>query len=79
MTVPLITRITLEPNRSTSRPTNGAREAPRIAPTVVAPAISARPQPNSSERGTTKMVRIEMAEAALANPMPPVAAVTTQP
>ena len=77
--MPLTTRTTREPKRSTSRPMKGARAAPRMAPAVVAPAICVRPQPNSSAMGTTKMVRMEMAEAALAKEMPPAAAATTQP
>ena len=79
MMVPLMTSVSREPKRSTSRPMNGARAAPRIAPSVVAPAISVRPQPNSSDIGTTKIVRMDMADAALANPMLPDAPATTHP
>ncbi len=79
MIVPPTTRVSRDPNRSTSRPMNGASAAPRMAPRVVAPAISVRPQPNSSDMGTTNIVRMEMADAALANPMLPDAPATTQP
>ena len=79
MTVPLTTRTIREPTRSTSRPMNGANAAPRIAPTVVAPAIAVRLQPNSSDMGTTNMVRMEIAEAALEKPMAPAAPATIQP
>ena len=79
MMLPPITSVSRDPNRSTSRPMNGASAAPNIAPRVVAPAISVRPQPNSSDIGTTNMVRMDMADAALANPMLPDAPATTHP
>ena len=79
MIVPPITSVSRDPKRSTSRPINGASAAPRIAPAVVAPAISVRPHPNSSDIGATNMVRMDMADAALANPMLPDAPATTHP
>ena len=54
-------------------------EAPRMAPKLVTAEISVRLQPNSSVKGFTKMVRIPMAEAALANSVPPEAATISQP
>ena len=79
MTVPLTTRTLRAPTRSTSRPMKGASAAPRIAPTVVAPAMAVRLQPNSADMGTTNMVSMDMAEAALENPMAPAAPATIQP
>jgi hypothetical protein len=50
-----------------------------MAPKLVAPEISVRLQLNSSAIGLTKMVNMEMAEAALANSMPPATATMNQP
>jgi hypothetical protein len=50
-----------------------------MAPTLVTAEISVRLQPNSSVKGITKIVRMPMAVAALANSIPPEAATISQP
>ena len=61
------------------RPLNGASAAPSTDPRLVAPATSARFQPNSSLIGMTNTVRIPMAVAALANCIPEAAPATSPP
>jgi len=51
----------------------------KIAPKLVAPENSVRLQPNSSVIGMTNIVRIAMAEAALANSAAAAAPATNQP
>jgi hypothetical protein len=61
------------------RPVKGAKAAPKMAPTLVAPEISVRLQPNSSVIGMTKKVKTVMEEAAFPNSAAPAAIATNHP
>ena len=75
----LMTKTGRAPNRSIHQPTAGDRTNAASAPALTEPLIRVRLQPNSSDSGSMKMVRVVMFGAMRANTAVPDAATTTHP